>query len=67
MKIKDKTGHRNLIRFDWALKHLLRNKADFNVLEGFLTVLQEENMTIRNIDSNPLKRKAGRLPNGGVF
>jgi len=22
--------------FDWAIKRLLRNKADFSVLEGFL-------------------------------
>ena len=27
------------IRFDWAIKHILRDKANFAVLEGFLTVL----------------------------
>lgn len=27
------------IRFDWAVKRLLRNKANFDVLEGLLTVL----------------------------
>ena len=27
----------NYIRFDWAMKRLLRNKANFVVLEGFLT------------------------------
>lgn len=26
-----------VIRFDWAMKRLLRNKANFCVLEGFLT------------------------------
>ncbi|MDR0757996.1 MAG: Rpn family recombination-promoting nuclease/putative transposase [Tannerella sp.] len=55
MEIRDKTGRRNLIRFDWALKRLLRDKANFDVLEGFLTVLLGENITIRNIgesDSN---------------
>jgi hypothetical protein len=26
----------NLIRFDWAVKKLLRDKANFDVLEGFL-------------------------------
>ena len=26
------------IRFDWAIKRLLRQKANFCVLEGFLTV-----------------------------
>ncbi|MDR2139852.1 MAG: Rpn family recombination-promoting nuclease/putative transposase [Tannerella sp.] len=42
-------SHRNLIRFDWALKRLLRNRANFEVLEGFLTVLLGERVTIRNI------------------
>lgn len=31
-----------IIRFDWAAKRLLRNKANFGVLEGFLTVLLGE-------------------------
>ena len=26
-------GNKNLIRFDWAIKRLLRNKADNSVLE----------------------------------
>ncbi len=26
-------NNRNLIRFDWAIKRLLRNKADFTVIE----------------------------------
>ncbi len=34
------------IRFDWAMKRLLRNKADFSVLEGLLTVLMGEKITI---------------------
>ena len=29
----------NYIRFDWAMKRLLRNKANYVVLEGFLTSL----------------------------
>ena len=31
--------HRKLISFDWALKRLLRSKANFEILEGFLTEL----------------------------
>ena len=27
------------VRFDWATKHILRNKANFGVLEGLLNVL----------------------------
>ena len=30
---------RRLISFDWALKRLLRSKAHFNILEGFLSEL----------------------------
>ncbi|MGD9975126.1 MAG: Rpn family recombination-promoting nuclease/putative transposase [Desulfatirhabdiaceae bacterium] len=32
-----------LIRFDWAIKSLLRNKANFDVLEGFLSALLNDN------------------------
>jgi len=42
-------ANKNLIRFDWAIKRLLRNKADFSVLEGFLSELLKENITIENI------------------
>jgi hypothetical protein len=31
---KKPTG-RTLISFDWVIKHLLRDKADFGILEGF--------------------------------
>ena len=34
------------IRFDWAMKRLLRNKANFVVLEGFLSVLLEQDIKI---------------------
>ena len=37
------------IRFDWAVKRLLRNKANFGVLEGFLTVLLGESIHIVEI------------------
>lgn len=37
------------IRFDWAIKRLLRNKANFGVLEGFLTVLLDEPIHIVEI------------------
>jgi predicted transposase/invertase (TIGR01784 family) len=40
---------RTLIRFDWAIKRLLRNKADYTVLEGFLSVLLNEDIKIINI------------------
>ena len=34
--------HDKYIRFDWAVKRLLRQKANFGVLEGLLTVLLNE-------------------------
>ena len=37
------------IRFDWAIKRLLRQKANFGVLEGFLTVFLDEPITIVEI------------------
>ena len=37
------------IRFDWAIKSLLRQKANFGVLEGFLTVFLNEPIKIVDI------------------
>ena len=37
------------IRFDWAMKRLLRNKANYAVLEGLLTTLLEEKVTIQKL------------------
>lgn len=37
------------IRFDWAMKRLLRNKANFGVLEGLLTTLLKETITIQKL------------------
>lgn len=37
------------IRFDWAIKHLLRDKAKFKVLKGLPTTLLNEKITIKNL------------------
>ena len=37
------------IRFDWAAKRMLRDKANFGVLEGLMTVLLEEEVKIVEI------------------
>ena len=37
------------IRFDWAAKRMLRDKANFDVLEGLMTVLIGEKVTIDEI------------------
>jgi len=41
--------NRNLIRFDWAIKRLLRNKASYLVLEGFLSELLKEDVEIQSM------------------
>ena len=48
-KSKSKSARPTLIRFDWAMKRLLRQKANFVVLEGFLSVLLDEDVKIINI------------------
>ncbi|MCU0375670.1 MAG: Rpn family recombination-promoting nuclease/putative transposase [Chitinophagaceae bacterium] len=40
---------KQLIRFDWAIKRLLRNKANFVVLEGFLSELLFDTIKIKHI------------------
>jgi predicted transposase/invertase (TIGR01784 family) len=40
---------RNLVRFDWAMKRLLRNKSNFGILEGFLSELLREDIKIEQI------------------
>ena len=37
------------IRFDWAMKRLLRDKANFGVLEGFLTTLLGKKIKIQKL------------------
>jgi len=38
--------HYNWVRFDWAMKRLLRNKANFSILEGFLSELLRRDIKI---------------------
>jgi len=40
---------RKLISFDWAIKRILRSKANFDILEGFLSELLFEDMQIIEI------------------
>ena len=43
------TKKRKLITFDWAIKRLLRSKANFGILEGFLSELLKEDITILDV------------------
>lgn len=40
---------RKLITLDWAIKRLLRNKANFGILEGFLSELLKEDIFILHV------------------
>ena len=40
---------RTLISFDWALKSILRQKDNFDILEGFLSDLLDDNITIEEL------------------
>jgi len=40
---------KKLVRFDWAMKRILRHKANFDILEGFLSELLGEEVTIKQI------------------
>jgi predicted transposase/invertase (TIGR01784 family) len=45
------------IRFDWAVKKLLRSKANFGILEGFLSVLLNEDIKIQEIIESESNRE----------
>ena len=38
-----------MISFDWAMKRLLRQKANFEILEGFLSELLRRKIVIKSI------------------
>ena len=40
---------KQLIQFDWAIKKILRHKANFDILEGFLSELLSEDIKIKQI------------------
>ena len=49
-----------LIRFDWAIKTLLRDKANFDVLEGFLSALLKEEIQVEQILESESNQSAER-------
>jgi len=38
-----------IVRFDWAIKNILRNKANFDILEGFLSELLKQKIVIDSL------------------
>lgn len=49
---------KQLVRFDWFIKNLLRDKADFEILEGFLSELLKDNITILEIVESEGNKKS---------
>ncbi|MDR1480206.1 MAG: Rpn family recombination-promoting nuclease/putative transposase, partial [Planctomycetaceae bacterium] len=45
----EERNKRPLVSFDYALKRLLRNKSDYDVLEGFLSELFVRDISVRNL------------------
>lgn len=35
-------GKTKYVWYDWAMKHMLRNKANFEVLEGLISVMTDK-------------------------
>jgi predicted transposase/invertase (TIGR01784 family) len=54
---RNKKGERVLISFDFALKRLLRNKANYKVLEGFLSELLLKDVSIKSIGESESNRE----------
>ena len=50
---------KKLVRFDWAMKRLLRHKANFDILEGFLTELLGEEVAIKQILDSESNKETG--------
>lgn len=49
---------KKLVRFDWAMKYILRNKVNFDVLEAFISNLLKETIVIENILEGESNREA---------
>ena len=49
-----------LVRFDWAMKKLLRNKANYEILEGFLSELIGQDVIIQNILESESNRQSAK-------
>lgn len=50
---------KHLVRFDWAIKRLLRNKANFDILEGLLSELLYDDIKIETILESESNKETG--------
>ncbi len=57
-------AEKELVSFDWAIKKLLRNKANFDILEGFLSeLLKDEIKIIQILESETNKERSNEKYN----
>ena len=57
---------RKIMSFDWALKTVLRDKANFDVLEGFLSALLKQDITILELLESESNREEAELKSNRV-
>ncbi len=57
MAIKN-SENRTYVSFDWAIKRLLRKKANFSVLEGFLSVLLKREVVVQDLLESESNRES---------
>lgn len=49
---------KKLVRFDWAMKKMLRHKANFDILEGFLSELLGDDVKIKQVLDSESNKEA---------
>ncbi len=54
------TKKQKVIRFDWAIKNVLRDKANFDILEGFLGALLNEEIRVIDLLESESDQEEGR-------
>ncbi len=60
-------SERTLVSFAWALKHLLRDKANFVVLEGVLSALLNDCITVNSVLESESNRESKTLAESLIF
>ncbi len=59
-------ANRELVSFDFAMKYILRQKDNFEILEGFLTALLEDDVTVIEIIESESNKEATILKGNRV-
>ena len=55
---------RSMTSFDWAMKRLLRQKANYEILEGFLSELLRRKIKIKNINESEFNKTSKKDKSG---